>query len=295
MTTNRMMKKCLPISILVMACFGITALAAQQTAAGGAQDKPVTLVYQFPEGKAVAYRTTGTEIQNMDVMGQAISTRNVSTLEFTMKPKGMKDSTFVLGVTMEALKINVESPQGNISPDTSAITGKSFDMTMSRLGKVIDVSGASEIKYNMGESGNRNISAGFQAFYPDLPDHPVKIGDAWPGESTIIDKSDTSEIRIALKSEHKLDGFETVDGYDCARVKTTSKGTLTGAIEQSGMSLILDATVQGTQTWYFAMKEGIYVKGDEKSGIAGNITASAANLTIAVTGESQGETRLIKK
>lgn len=296
MTSNGLMTKRLLISVLAMACLGLAGLAAQQTGASVAQDKPVTLAYKFPEGKALAYRTSGNETQNMDVMGQSISTLSRNSLEFSLKPKGLKDNNFTLGVTIDAFKISVESPQGTTSPDPATVNGKTFDMVLSGLGKISDVSGASSIQYNMGETGKRNIAAGFQAFFPDLPDHPVKTGDTWQSDTTIVDKSDTSEIKIALKNEHKLDGFETVDGYECARVKATAKGTLAGVIEQGGMTLNLEGTIQGTQTWYFAIKEGIYVKGDEKSSTAGTVTAgSPANLTIPITAESQGETRLLKK
>jgi hypothetical protein len=281
--------------ILVLACFSLAGLAGQQAAAGGAQDKAVTLAYQFPEGKVISYHGTSAETQNMDVMGQSISTRNTSTTDFSVKPKGLKDANVVLGVTMDAFKVNIESPQGNMAPDTSTVVGKSFEMVLSKLGKVIEITGASAIQYSLAESGKRNIAAGFQAFFPDLPDQPVKIGDAWQSEDMVNDKNEASDIRIALKNEHKVDGFETIDGYECARIKTTSKGTLTGAVEQSGTTLTLDASVQGTQTWYFAIKEGLYVRGDEKSSIAGKITADAANLTIPITGESTGETRLLKK
>jgi hypothetical protein len=295
MTSNRFVQKCLLIPMLVLACCGMAGLPAQQAGPEGAQNKVVTLAYQFSEGRTVAYRTTSTQIQNLDAMGQSITTRTVNNMEFSAKSKGLKDDNFILGVTMDAFKVSVEGPQGNTAPDPSTVIGKSFDMIISRLGKVVDAAGASSISYDMGQSGKRNIAAGFQTFFPDLPDHPVKIGDAWTSESAVVNRGDISEIRIALKNEHKLDGFETAEGYECARIKTTAKGSMRGTIEQSGMTMTLDGTVQSTQTCYFAIKEGIFVKGDEKTGSAGNITVSAANMSIPITSESQGEVRLIRK
>lgn len=295
MPSNKSVTISLPVFVLIFALSSLTGLAQQSGAASG-QEKTVTLIYQFPETRTLAYRVSSTESQSMDINGQTISTKNLGSTDFSLKPKMQKEGNFTLAVTMDAFKLNIESPQGNLAPDPSTVNGKSFDMILSSLGKEIDTSGAQSIQYDLGQSGKRSIAAGFQAFFANLPDHPVKIGDTWPSEDTIIDKSDGGEIRIMIKNVSTVDGFETVDGLDCVRIKTAAKGTMGGSMNQGGVDLTFDATIQGTSTWYFAMKEGTYIKSDDKSSVAGTITAgSPANLTIQMSGESQGETRLIKK
>ena len=281
---------------LVMALFGLAAVAAQQAGAGVGQDKPVTLAYQFPEGKTLSYRDASTETQNMDVMGQSIAVKSLSSRDFSVKPKGMKEGNYLLGVTIDAFKQTSETPQGELSADASTVTGKSFDMTLSRLGKEIDAAGAAAIQFDLGAGGRRNLGAAFQAFFPDLPDRPVKTGDIWPSEDTVVDKSDMGTTSVIIKLVNTVDGFETIDGYDCVRIKTTGKGTMKGTLDQNGTSLAVDGSVEGTVTWYFAIKEGIYVKADQKQSVAGTITAGApANLVIPIAGENQEEIRLIKK
>jgi hypothetical protein len=296
MLANRSLRNILLVTSLALAFFGLAAVAAQQAGAGGGQDKAVTLAYQFPEGKALAYRDVSTETQNMEVMGQSITVKNLASREFSIKPKGLKEGNYLLGVTIDAFKQSTESPQGGLSADASTVTGKSFDMTLSRLGKEIDLAGASSIQYDLGAAGRRNLGAAFQTFFPDLPDRPVKTGDTWPSEDTVVDKSDMSTTRVVIKLVNTVDGFETVDGYECVRIKTTGKGTLTGSMEQSGTSFTVDGSVEGSMTWYFAIKEGIYVKADQKQSVAGTVTAGEpANLVIPITGENQEEIRLIKK
>ncbi len=256
----------------------------------------VTLTYQFPESRTLSYRTSGTQIQNMEVMGQAMTTESVSSTDFTVKGKGLKDGNIVLGVTIDAAKSDVSSPQGNFSPDLSVIVGKSFDMIVSKLGKEIDVSAAEAIKYDMPTGGQRDLSSGFQAFFSDVPDKPVKIGDTWPSEDTIIQKEGTGETRIHFTNVNTFDGIETVDGYECARIKVAVKGAVTGSLEQQGVGISIDIKMDGTDVWYFAIKEGIYVKSDMKASMAGVVAVGEpANMTIPVTGENRQSASLIKK
>ncbi len=296
MPANKLLRSVFTATSLILVFFCCSAVAGQQGAPAGSQDKPVTLVYQFPEGKTLTYRDGSTDTQNMEVGGQSISVKNLSSREFTIKPKGLKEGNFLFSVTIDAFKVDAESMQGSVSADSSTVTGKSFDMTLSRLGKEIDATGASSIQFDLGQAGKRNLGAAFQAFFPDLPDRPVKVGDTWPSEDTVVDKSDAGATRVVVKLVNTVDGLETVDGYDCVRIKSAGKGTITGNLEQMGTALTVAGSVEGSVTWYFAIKEGIYVKADQKQSFAGTITAGEpANVTIPITGESQEEIRLIKK
>lgn len=112
----------------------------------------------------------------------------------------------------------------------------------------------------------------------------------------ITQKSDAGDIRFNFNTVNTPEGFETVDGFECMRIKGPVTGKMTGNLEQQGMSLLFDAKIDGTQTWYFAAKEGILVKTETKASIAGVITAGdPANITIPMTGEMRTETHLVKK
>jgi hypothetical protein len=255
----------------------------------------VTLTYTFTEAAALSYKQTSFQLQNVDVMGQTMTTEITSNMDITLKPKGLKDGNYVLGVTIDGIATNVQSPQGGITPDMSGIIGKSFDLIFSPLGKEVDVSGASVFFVDMGQSGRRDLSSNFQGLFPDLPDHPVKIGDNWPSEDVIVQKSDVGEILISFKNEHTLDGFETIDGRECARIKTALKGTMSGALNQGGAALAMDAKLDGTETWYFAVKEGVFVKSETKATMGGLITVEGMDVTIGFTGEQRNSNALVKK
>ncbi len=254
----------------------------------------VTLGYQFPEGKTLSYRTASSEKQYMQVSGQDLTTSTESTLEITAKPKSSKDGVHGIAVTIDAMKIRMQGPQGDQSPVLDHVPGKSFDMSLTRLGKETDTSGAAAITYVLGTS-TRDLSSRFQAFFPDLPDRPIKPGDTWPSQDSVTEKTGGGDIFISLNHVNTLDGFETIDGVECARIKTESKGTLKGNLEEGGASLTIDGTTTATATWYFAIKQGFLVKSDSKAGFSGSLAVAQANMTISVTGESTEEVRLVRK
>ena len=282
--------------LLILALSGLAGFVGQNVTAGAEPQSAVSLAYMFTEGRALTYQVTGTQTQNLDVMGQTVSTVSNSAIEFTLQTKGLKEGQYQLGVTVNSFKIEAQSPQGDMTADASSVVGKSFDMILSRLGKEIDISGASDIKYTVGSVGTRDLGSSFQALFPDLPEKSVKIGESWPNEDTVIQKSDAGDIRINLSSVNNLEAVETIDGFECVRIKGPVTGKMTGNLEQQGMALVFDAKIDGTQTWYFAVKEGILVKTETKSTFSGVISAGEpANITIPITGDMKSETRLIKK
>jgi hypothetical protein len=269
--------------------------AAKKPALWGDPQTGLVLTYRMPLTQPLHYTFSTDQTQTVEVMGQAVDTESHQTIGFSVQAKGRKDGNQELGVTIESMKVEAKSPQGSFSPDMKAIIGKGFDMTISELGKELDVSGAASIQYEMGPAGKRNISSSFQAMFPDLPGRPVKVGDTWTSEDLITDKSESVEMRIRFKNEHKLDGFETVGGLECARIKTSVAGTLEGEGEQQGMGLTFKGDIKGTDTWYFAYKEGFYAGMTSSASVDGMVdTSGPQSLTIPLKQKIDMETRLVR-
>ncbi len=86
-----------------------------------------------------------------------------------------------------------------------------------------------------------------------------------------------------------------MDGLECVKVTADITGTLEGKGEQMGVQLAIQGEVQGTGTWYFAYKEGIYVKDTTSFSSDATITTSGAQaLTIPVNQETKMQTKLVK-
>jgi len=277
--------------ILVLAAGTVLATPAAPKAPAAAA---TVLEYKMPAGRALTYQSKSEESQIMEVMGQSMDTSTTSTSTFTFKAKGPKDKNLILGVSIDDIAVSVTGPQGDMSPDMASVKGKSFDMVLSPLGAEVDVAGAEAISYAIaGES--RNLSSGFKSFFPDLPGKPVKIGDTWPATANIEEKTGSMNIKIDLQYVHTLEGFETVDGVECARVAAQVTGTISGTGSQGGMDLTFAGTSKGKDVWYFAVKEGCYIKAKSEATTEMSIDIAAAGMTIPVNQTSKSEVKLTGK
>jgi len=246
------LKKTLMTVAAVALILGAGAAIPSSAAPQGA-GKTVTLEYKLAADKSLNYLNSSEEAQVMEVQGQSVNTETKGTSKFTFKGKGLKDKNLLLGVTINDMAIAVTSVQGDMSPDLTSIKGKGFDMVLSPTGQELDVSGAEAITYDIaGES--RNLSSGFKMFFPDLPGKPVKVGDTWPSTAGIEEKTGSMAIRMDFQNVNTLEGFETVDGMECARISTQVTGTITGTGNQGGMDLTFSGTTKGKDVWYFAVK-----------------------------------------
>jgi len=253
------------------------------------------LQYRMEENQVLKYQLTIKQTQDIEVMGQQMKTETKGEIAFTAKSKGVKENNQQLGITIDSMSININSPQGEISPDMSSVEGKSFDMIMSMLGKELDLSGAESIQYDLGSVGKRDIASNFQAVFPDLADKPVKIGDTWTSKDNITEKIGRGEIKISLESFNTLEGFETVDGLECAKITAKITGTLEGGGNQGGADLAFKGDIEGTETWHFAYKDGFFVKQITDVFTKGNVSISGPQeMSIPLAQNMKIETKLIK-
>jgi len=275
--------------ILILACGAIPAKSAAPAAAD------TVLEYKMPAGRALTYQTKSEDSQVMEVMGQAMDTQTSNTSTITFKSKGPKDKNLLIGVTIDDIAATVtSSAQGDMSPDMSSVKGKSFDMVLSSLGAEVDVSAAEAITYSVATE-TRSVASGFKTFFPDLPGKPVKIGDTWPSTTSVEEKTGSMTIRIELQNVHTLEGFETIDGHECARVSAQVTGTITGSGSQMGQDLTFSGTIKGKDLWHFAVKEGAYVKSATESTTQMSIDVAAAGMSIPVTQTTKAEVKLSGK
>jgi len=285
------MKRNLALILILAAGIVLAAPAAPDGQAG----RTAVLEYKMPAGRVLTYQAKTEEAQIMEVQGQAMDTQTGGTSTFTFKGKGPKDKNLLLGVTVDDITVTLtSSAQGDMSPNMDSVKGKSFDMVLSPLGAEVDVTGAEAITYDMATE-TRNLSSGFKVFFPDLPGKPVKIGDTWPSTDAVEEKTGSMAIRIDLQNANTLEGFETVDGMECARIATQVTGTITGTGNQMGMDLTFSGATKGKTIWHFAVKEGVFVKMTSETTSDMSIDVAAAGMTIPMTQTAKSEVKLTAK
>ena len=261
----------------------------------GDPETGLNLTYRIPADQALTYLSTSDSTEVSEVMGQTIEVLSDGSSKYGFLTVGETDGNLRLEVTIEGMSMDISSPQGSITPDMTDLIGKSFEMTLSPLGKELDASEAAKLEYELMSGQTRNLQSGFQTIFPDLPDRPVKIGDSWPSYSSIEEKSDTNAVNIEMEMENTLVGFETVDGLECAKIESKITGTVTGEGTQQGMNLTTTGDLEGTDTWYFAYSEGYLVKIVSEVEVDASVEVSGAtSMTIPTTRVMNMEMSLVK-
>jgi hypothetical protein len=285
-------------AVLLLAVFAVSALTGcggKKQAVWGDTESGLILEYRMEPGDVLKYEMVQDGTEKVEIMGQTNESATSKTFVFTLESKGMEGENHLLGITVESLAASMKSVQGEFSAETDDVAGATFDMTLSPFGEEVDVSGAESIKYGIGPLGDRSIKSDFEAAFPDLAGKPVKVGDSWTSTDTLNIDQGNAQIRIISEGVNTLDGYETVDGFECARVVADVTGTISGEGEQMGAPLAFEGTLSGTETWYFAYEEGHLVKlsSDVDSDIIVTVQAGQ-EMKIPIKGTSKSETRLIK-
>lgn len=251
------------------------------------------LKYRFPQDQTLTYNSVADTKQNLEMMGRSMETTIKSDTSYGIKGTGVDDQNNLLAqVIINHINIAINSPQGNLNPDTSGLNGKNFGATFSPAGKELKTTGTENLpKISLGMSGERDPKELFSDILPLLPDVPVKTGGSW---TIPIEKNlQQGQISISIKGEANsvIEEIATVMGMECVKVNTTSKNTVQGSGTQMGQELNLKGEITGTSTWYFAYKKGVFVRltGDEVSDIKINVSG----MEIPQTTKSKTEVQLM--
>ncbi|MCP4657750.1 MAG: hypothetical protein GY856_20270 [bacterium] len=276
-------------------CIALIAGCAGRRAEWGDPRTGLVMAYRMPESGALKYQMSIDSTQNLEVMGQPVEMSTTRTTEFSVKLLGIEQANHRLDIIMDALAVSVDVPQVEITPDTSEVPGKHFEMLLSPLGEELELSGADAIQYDMGPDGKHNVASDFQIFFPDLAGRPVRIGDTWTSTGTITQKRERGDAVVHLQSVNTLAAIETVDGMPCAKVTAAVTGTLEGKSKVENAELVIRGELEGVETWYFAYQDGQLLKSDTEIHTTATVTASGPQqVTIPMTEDSRIVSRLLR-
>ncbi|MBN2028875.1 hypothetical protein JW824_01405 [bacterium] len=257
------------LSLLVFSC-------ASKKPMWGDPQTGLILQYRIAQDQKLNYNVSINQTQEIDLMslmGQVMETVTDVNLDFTMEGTGIDEQQNLSAqIKMDALDIAVSSMQGKTNINTSVLIGKSFGMSLSPIGRKEFIDIESVPKINFGEmSGEQSVKSYFMELFSELSANPVKIGESWTVQSEFTESTGNLDLLIKLESQNTLDGLETVDGMECARIQTQYTGTISGSGTQGGMYMTLVGDLESTATWYFAFKEGLFVKEIEKQSLDAEI------------------------
>jgi hypothetical protein len=276
------------LAVFAAVLSGICPYVMSQNSAG-----PVKLVYNYPADKAVSYLVKTTMAQIMDIQGQTMQTDVVSAFGFTIKATGRQDANLKLAITVDTLGQTTSSPMGNSGGAMAGIMGKTCNIIISPEGKAIDISEAAGLVYTIEGSGESNLSQSVSDLFPLLPSKPVSMGDAWNLTDSVTTQSSVMTMKVIDNSINKLEGFEKVDGIECARISSQHSGMWTMALQSQGMDIFIKGPYTGTSECLFAVKEGYFIKNTASTKMTGEleITSQGMSMPIVIEMKSVSEVK----
>jgi hypothetical protein len=259
--------------------------AGDAAAKSASAKKTVELAYKWSSGLAFTLKTEGSTEIKTDQMGQVITIDINSSAESRYSTiNGTKDGITEVEQEFKAMKQSAKTPMGDNDTDFSSWMGKKVQFNLSQQGALSNFSGFDllpEITSAVGEKVNGELIKGsMKNQFFELPDHPVKIGEAWTvknsldipyGGSTL--KQEETTIYTATEKVDK-------DGLACLKIDFTSTANLSGELEQGGNKLELTRETKSTGTIWFAIEKGMYVSMEVTATATGQVYVPAASVSI---------------
>jgi hypothetical protein len=281
------MKKIFLNAVVLALALAICPVASSQkksnkkAAKATAKEVP-TLAYKFTEGKEIRYLTTTKIIQTLDINGQQMDVNVASASACGVKSKGIKDGNIALEVRLDSISQFIDSPQGSAGGNVAGIKGKVFNMVLSPTGKEIDLSEAKQIAVNIEGVGQSDAAESFNDFFPDLPSGIISPGYTWTTKDSVSSGSAANTIVQTVTANNKFEGFETIDGVNCAKISSTLEGARTQNTETMGMSLIVKGPYTGTSVIYFVVDGGYLLKQTVTSKLTGTMDITSQGMSFPI-------------
>lgn len=243
----------------------------------------VSLAYKYTGDKPVSYLYTSAMAQIMDMQGQTMQTDVNSAFGCSVKSAGMQGNNLVLEITADTLGQTTNSPMGGGGVSVADVKGKSCKIIISPEGKAIDFTEATAITFVQGDGGESNLGQSLNDFFPRLPEKPVKPGDTWNTADSSTTKTATMNQTIISNSINKLEGIETINGAECAKILRESTGTFIVSMQTQGMDIKIKGPYSRTEEIFVAVKEGRLVSQASSMKVTGDLEIASMGMSMPIT------------
>jgi hypothetical protein len=243
----------------------------------------------------VSYVSSTNAVQSMDFSGMSMQVNVTMVLGTTVTAAVAEGESLKLKVMIDSMLQSIETPQGNVGGNIADVKGKSFAMVLSTSGKETDLTEAQKITYSADGNSQVELAQTFSNFFPDLPKNPVAPGESWTSRDTLKNKFSSASNTDIIESNNKFEGFETVDGIECAKITSIVKGSRQQNAQTMGMDIVTTGDFTGTEELYFNIKDGYLVKQVSNSKMNGTIEISGPQSMTAPLTMDMTSTTKIKK
>lgn len=176
-----------------------------------------------------------------------------------------KDGAISASITIDSISFTSTSPQMRAVEDQingmmANIKGKEITYKISSRGEVLE---STRIDSLIPDQMRQVFSTRqtFSNLSPELPDHAVKMGDAWEIEKTTPISAGGFEMEMKSKNKYTLVGKEVQHGQTLLKIQFTGSVEFTGKGEQMGMQLLMEGDGETKGEFLFHDNRGLYQSG----------------------------------
>ena len=244
------------------------------------------LKYKLPKGTTFTLKTSATEEQISDQMGQEVVININRNSESAVDVLSLDDKT---GMTLsyEYTKRVTESdgPMGLNSTDYLDLLGKKVKFIINSTGHASGFEGFEELPEITSPNGQTtsgdDFIRGIKNLFPKMPEKTVKIGETW----TDNQESEAGSLKTMTNFTYKTVEDVKKDGFDCLKIEIVYTQTVKGTLDQNGMEIALDIKGEGSGVMYFGYKKGMVIYSENTLKSEGTAEVEAG---IAGTGSVAG-------
>lgn len=238
----------------------------------------IKLYYNYPTDRSVKYLSTSKILQNMDINGQMMSVNVNVILGCSVKGLGKDNNDLVLEIKVDTLVQTIDSPAGLMGGEIKEADGKSFRMKILPTGKETDLTEADQIKYLNYEGVSNSIKDSFTDFFPDVPAEAITSGYRWQSIDTVSSETTSNTIYMIVRSDNKFEGFEQLNGINCARISYVFSGSRNVKTQNQGMDVKMQGPITGTGELFFATDKGYFLKQVIKIKMTGQVEVATPDI-----------------
>jgi len=282
------------------------------------QEREVTLRYKFPlkETRTYSLQITGEMAMTMQILGQEvpamISLQGTMTQTERIEDVDKDGVATIVMTTKGRMKTEVTGlPVGPETPKQEEIPEVTARLKVDPLGKV------KEVKVEkLGERVEPQIPTPFvldfttmpqmqgmswQGFL--LPEKPIRSGDSWDITTEQTINFGDRTVKLEIKGQARLVGFEKVEERECAVIETTVEipdfGEFLEAVPIPVEKGSINARIEGQSSGkvWFDIANGLIVKREETTEVTTNLTISVPtgqSFNMSMQGNFKTEQRLTK-
>jgi len=282
------------------------------------QEREITLRYKFPikETRTYSVRVTGEMAMTVQILGQEapamISLQGTMTQTERIEDVDKEGVATIVTMTKGRMKTEVTGlPVGPETPKQEEIPEVTVRLKVDPLGKV------KEVKVEkLGEKAEPQIPTPFGLDFTTmpqmqgmgwqgvlLPEKPIRSGDSWDITTEQTINFGDRTVKLEIKGQAHLVGFEKVEGRECAVIETTVEipdfGEFLEAVPIPVEKGSINARIEGKSSGkvWFDIANGLVVKRDETTEVTMNLSISAPtgqSFNMSMQGNFKTEQRLTK-